>query len=492
MLNSIDFVIVFIYIIFTVVLGIVYRGKQENADDYFTSSGTMTSFFYSILVGLSIAASLFSGITFVGFTGIILKHGIGIILGIFTMPIWYFVLRYWFIPKYLGMKPSCPFDVVEKRFGSSIRTVTSSLYVMIRIGWIATLIYAPTLAFMAAAGLSDRWLWPIVIIIGFSSTLYTVYGGFKGVIVTEALQFLMIFLGIALSLYFIVIKIPVPFSEVFVFLKTTEQFKLVDFSFSPEKLFNFWPVIFGFGLALLNGYVADQICLQRYIASGNAKAATRSFGFNIVGSMVVMILLGIVALMLLAWYNFVPDENIPQNSDKIFLYFAATKLPVGIVGVLLAALLAATMSSMASGINTLSYCLTMDFRMRFGKKIDSKEQLIFAKKSGWYIGTISTICAGLVSYLGQLFEIITIIGGLLGTPVFLVILLSVTKLQVKPKILLATMVVSIVTSVVVFVSPFAATWIFPISFLIAVCFLSIISLVVFISSERNSIPQSAN
>ncbi len=366
MLHYSDIVIICVYLSGTALIGILSRGRQRDIDDYFLASRGMGSVFQTILVGLSLAATMFSGISFLAFPSVVYSDGIGMLLAIIMLPFMYFILHYWFLPRFFKVSHSHPYGIIEKNLGPNIRTIAAGMYVLLRIGWMAALIYAPTIAIIAAAGLSSTWLIPLILVIGITGTVYTTIGGIRGVIVTDALQFVIIAVGIAFTIGLILFKIPADFPTMVGFLKENGSLKLLDFSLDPKKVFTVWSIGIGMTVSRCGQYMADQMSLQRYIASGDVRASSRSFLINVFGAMGVTALLVFVGLLIRAWYHFVPDENLPIKVDKIFPYFVASQLPRGLTGIVLAALLAATISSMTSGINTLAATITFDFKTRAG------------------------------------------------------------------------------------------------------------------------------
>jgi len=447
----------------TITIGIIYRGRQEDATDYFMAGGAMRSVFQSLLVGLSIAATLFSGISFLSYPSVAYSSGAIILLALICFPVSWFVLRYWFLPRFLGSGTKYPYDVIENRLGPGVRTSASVMYVLLRIGWMAALIYVPTIAVMAAAGLAPGWFWPLVLIIGLCSTFYTVFGGIRGVIITDAMQFVIIAVGIIITVVYILFNIPARGSEIFTRIKESGALK-VDFSLSLKAI-TFWALLIGYNVSTLAMYLADQMSLQRYMASGEMKAACRSFAFNITGAMVVVILLVTVGMSLSVWYHFVPDPKLPSEVDKIFPYFISTRLPVGVSGLLLAAILAATVSSMTSGINTLAATVTLDFRMRFGDEMTARQQLFFARVVSLVIGLCATVIAGFVGKLGTIFEITQTILGLFLGPLLTCIIFSVTSIRVNRAFLSVGMAAGVVAGAIAVIGlEWTGLWAAPVAF----------------------------
>lgn len=433
-MSPIDITIIFVYLAATLGIGIAYRGKQENAEDFFTAGGGMKSQFQTIIVGFSIAATLFSGISFVMYPATVFKTGIPVLFVLVSFPIGWVVLRYWFLPHFLSLGVKHPYDVIERKFGPNVRTINAVLYTGQRIGWMAILIYAPTLAILAATGLDEKWTWPIIILIGIGSTIYTAIGGIRGVIITDAMQFVVIALGVAMTVIFILFKLPVSMGEIIGDLKTEGAFDL-NFSWNPKVELGVWGVILGATASNIANWTSDQMSLQRYLANGDAKSACKSTVSNLIGSFFVVLLLGCVGLALAAWFHYNPDPLLPMKdgeviSDKVFPYFISKNLPIGASGFLLAAILAATISSMTSGVNTLASTITFDFRLRYGGPLTPQEQLKFGRITSIVVGIVSTIIAGVVGNLGTIFEMAQLILGLFAGPIFVCVLLSITKLKV--------------------------------------------------------------
>ncbi len=432
MLSTLDLLIIVVYLGVVITVGLLARGSQRSAADYFTAGGGLGTFFGSLLVGLSIAATLFSGISFLAYPSVVYTHGVILFVGValICMPVAWLVL-WWFLPRYLKHSHAQPYDVIEQAFGPGTRTLAATLYFMMRIGWMAALIYAPSMAIMAAARLDPVWFWPVVLTIGLTSTAYTVLGGIRSVIVTDAIQFCVIAAGVAMTIGYIVWRLPVAMSSVLPDLRQTGHFHWLDLSLNPADPLTFWTVAIGVTVANLGNYVADQMSLQRYLANGNPRSALRSFTINVIGVIVVLLLLVGVGLAINVWYRVTDDPNLPSAVDQIFPYFIASELPSGVSGLLLAALIAATMSSMTSGINTLAGAATMDFRTRLGPTMTAKGQLHFGRWASLIIGLVCTAIAGVVHRLGTLFDLTQIILGVFAGPLLVCLLLSVGPVRLS-------------------------------------------------------------
>ncbi|MCC6682671.1 MAG: hypothetical protein IT445_17360 [Phycisphaeraceae bacterium] len=466
----IDLAVIIAYVSLCIVAGIAYSGRPQNAADYFVAGGKMRGWFNSCLVGLSIAATLFSGISFIMLPSVFFSGGTAFALGLLSFPVAWIVLRFWFLPRYLGGPPGQqPYDIIERRFGATVRTAAAVMFLFMRIAWMAALIYAPTIAILGAWQLDRSWFWVIVLTIGLSSTFYTVIGGIRGVIFTDALQFLIIGLGIVFTVGFIIVKLPVSISEG---VNSVVDVGLFDtFNVSPSfTTMTVWAVLAATIVGNLGNYIGDQMSLQRYLACGDIRESSRSFLINVCGCAVVFLMLAVGGIALKMWYLAVPDESLPSNADQVFPYFIATRLPVGVTGLLVAAILAATMSSMTSGINTVAAVITLDFRMRFrrGHPMTDAQQLRFSRISSLVIGVIATLSAGLVGKIGSIFDIVQTLLGALMCPLFACVVLSALRVPLAPKAVLSGMVLGTIAGWIVAWSPMTSLWVGPSAFAVAI------------------------
>lgn len=464
-MHLLDYCIIAIHFIASVSIGIACRGKQRDINDYFTGSGTLGGALGTLLIGFSIAATLFSGISFLAYPSVVYSSGMRVFPVVICLIPSYFILRYWFLPRFLNLGYRQPYAHIESHYGPTVRRLTSVLYILYRVGWMGALIYVPTLMIIAAMQLSEDWFWPLVLVIGLSSTLYTVIGGIRGVIVTDALQFVIIMFGVLFCLLYILFNIDVPAGRIVSDLREDGALTLFDFSLDLSQPFTIWTIGIGLTITNLAIYTGDQMSLQRYLASSSPKNATRSFGANIVGATLVLLLLFMVGLLITAWYRYHPDPALPEMADKVFPYFAATQLPMGIAGLLIAAILAATMSSMTSGINILANSITSDFYAPAHPGKSKHEMLRFARWASLGIGLAATVVSGFVRHLGTIWDMVQIFGGTLLGPIFVVVLTATFRWRVRPGAVLVALPTAMVVGIAVSRSGAATLWIIPASIL---------------------------
>jgi Na+/proline symporter len=486
-MHWIDVGIMILYLVGCAAAGMLARGRGGDAEDYFTAKGGLNTWFSTIVVGLSIAGTFFSGISFIAYPSVVYSNGIllpfwGLLV---SMPICYFVLRYWFLPRYLAGGWRFPYEILESRFGASTRTAAASLYILMRIGWMAAMIYAPTIAIMTMGNLDKSWFWPIVLITGIVNTLYTVVSGIRGVIVTEAIQMLVIMLGVGATIAAAWWQLPISASTALADLSNSGKLNPFNFTLDFKTGLTFWTVLIGATVANLTNYIGDQMSLQRYLATGNVKAASRSFAVNIIGVVIVVGLLTTVGLSLFVYYAHTSDPTLPTKADQIFPHFVATRLPVGVAGLLLAALMAAT--SIPSGINTLAAVLTLDFHARIDRNMTERKQLWCGRVYSLVIGLAATGAAGIVSSLGSLFELSQIILGVFAGPLLSCIVVAVAGWRCSGLAMIAGMMLGWLAGVGVTLSGASAMWVAPAAALTTVVAALVITRVLGLFGHREAV-----
>ncbi len=155
------------------------------------------------------------------------------------------------------------------------------------------------------------------------------------------------------------------------------------------------------------------------------------------------------------------DQAPPEAADRVFPTFVSTYLPPGAPGIIFAAILAATMSSMTSGINSLAGCLTMDFVGRLKPNYGHREKLFFARGASIMIGVLATLAAGLVQHMGSIFDISqAVIGVFLGT-LLACMLFTISFLKVSSRLMMAGMLSGTVAGWFVAFSAASSLWVAP-------------------------------
>src|ERR1051325_11658759 len=199
--------------------------------------------------------------------------------------------------------------------------------------------------------------------------------------------------------------------------------------------------------------------LQRYLVTGDVRAASRSFAVNVIGVVVVVVLLTLVGLSMRAYYTYTNDPTLPASADEIFPHFVSPRLPTGAAGLLLAALLAAT--GIPSGINALAAVLTLDFHARIRTGMTAAQQVWWGRFYSLLIGLLATIAAGIVSKLGTLFELSQTILGLFAGPLLSCVVIAVGVWHCTGRAMVIGLLLGWMAGAAVRWSGAAAPWVAP-------------------------------
>ena len=364
-LTNLDVVVVIIYVVFLSAIGIYFFRRQTSREEYLMGGRSM----HWMLLGGSMMATLLSTITFLSVPGEMIRFGIALMSGIIAIPLFIPVANYILIPVLRRRSITSAYEYLEERFDVRFRVLTAFIFVLRTIIWMGLIIYTCSFAVSVITG----WdLYVTIVIAGLVTTLYTTAGGLRTVVWTDNLQ-LVILLGGALAIP-IVIGFSIDTGPVSWWRTFSEagRAQIPLFSWDLTVRITLVGIVmsnFFWNICTLGG---DQVVVQRYLSCPNLSAARKTvWTFGLFNFIVVVALL-FCGLSLFAFYAVRSglsiqafQEQIATEADQIMPMFIVDELPPGISGLLLAALLAAAMSSLSSGINSISGVVVSDFFERF-------------------------------------------------------------------------------------------------------------------------------
>ncbi len=301
--------------------------------------------------------------------------------------------------------------------------------------YLALAIYAPALALMEVTG----WpFWISVLMMGMISTAYTVMGGMKAVIITDTLQFLILCGGILLILGFAIHHTPGGLSIIWRVAVHDGKTRLVDFSFDPRDRITIWAAILGGTCFNLVQLVTDQIAVQRYLTAPTLRDTKRALWLKFWVTLPLIGLFYITGTVLYGYYRvnsalvpplansqLVPYLSQPASvpgtaalpNDRLLPYFITHQLPTPLPGLLIAAILGATIAVVSAGTNALATAALMDFGKTTAPARTEAKLVLRARCLTALFGLIPTLMAlFIMQYLGSLIEAIITISGVFGGP----------------------------------------------------------------------------
>ncbi len=404
----IDWIILCLYAISTIGLGWYFGRKQSDTSEYFVGSGNMNP----ILIGVSLFATLLSTITYLALPGETLGKGPIYLSNYIAYPFIYVVIGFVILPVYMRLRVTSAYELLENRLGISIRMLGAGLFLLLRLVWMSLLVYltAQAIAIMIGVG-EDKVPW-IILVTGIFAITYTSLGGLKAVVITDLMQTVLLYGGALLVIGTISWKM-----GGFGWFPTEWQSDVWDsqplFSFDPSTRVTVVGTVISVFLWMVCTAAGDQVSVQRFMATKDARTARRATAMQLTVSAIVGLTLGIVGMALLGYFQANPDllpgeGTLASQADKIFPHFIAFHLPPVITGLVVSGLFAAAMSSIDSGVNSITAVVMTDFLDRFGMKPETeKKHIRFARILAVVIGVVVVLLSAVVKYIPGNFMAVT-------------------------------------------------------------------------------------
>ncbi len=370
-LTPLDWAIIAVYGIGTLLMGWYYGRRQKSTKEYFVGSGKMNP----LLVGVSLFATLLSTISYLSMPGESLGKGPVNMMSMFAFPLVFFVVGYGILPLYMKQKVTSAYELLEERLGKSVRLLGAIMFITLRLFWMSLLIFLTAKALTIMLGVEEDWIPWIAIATGLVAVTYTTMGGLRAVVVTDFVQTVLLFGGAWLVIATITYRlggigwIPTEWNPAW----DTQPL----YSLDPATRVTVLGTLLNYTVWYICTSGGDQTSVQRFMATSDASAARKAFATQLSVSVMVAITLGLVGFAMLAYFEQYPERlgtglTIQDNADEIFPHFIAFHLPPGISGLVVAAMFAAAMSSVDSGVNSISAVLMTDIVDQAGLAPNSK------------------------------------------------------------------------------------------------------------------------
>lgn len=444
--SLIDYILFAGYLLASVLVGVMFVKEQRTMKDFFLAGRSMGS----VVVAISVLAALFSGVSYLGAPAEVYANGFGfawILLAYFiATPITtIFILPFFYQSRFITA-----YHYLEERFSLPVRLLASGLFILRVLLWLGAATYAPALALQQATGLPLEFS---ILATGVLTTLYTMMGGMKAVIWTDVMQFVVLFGGQVVIVVVALGKIPGGVAEVFEVAKNHGQ-ALPSTSLDPTARLTWANVLIGGAVLHLVQMAADQVSVQRYMTARDLKTAQRGLWIKLAALVPVIGLFYGTGSVLRAFYNHAPDPLAGKEigrADQILPWFVMHELPTGMPGVLIAAVFAASMSTISAGLNSLASATMVDFQQRLTSKPlpDDERQIRHARLWTLLYGSLVIVLSFLVAKLGTLVEATNIIIGLVGGPTLGMFVAGIFVRRIQPAPVLVSAATGFILSLLV-------------------------------------------
>jgi SSS family solute:Na+ symporter len=389
----IDYSIIILSVAVAIYIGMYFSRRQKTSDKFFTGGRNIPPW----AIGISIMATLISSITFLAYPAAAYKSNWILLVQGLMVPLVLVGLVGYIVPLFRRTIGISTYEYFEKRFGLPARMYSSVAFILMHFSKLGTVVYLMSLALgtmMGADILTTIWIVTIAIIV------ITFYGGLEGVIWMDVFQGIWLMLGGLICIGIILFVPSGGPAEVFRVMNEADKISFGPYDMDFARLTFIVMAINGIFYALQK-YGTDQTIVQRYLAAKSDKEAIRASLIGVLLSVPLWAMFMFIGSALFAFYKLSPGL-LPEGmlSEGVFPHFITTQLPVGVKGFIIAALIAAAISTIASDINCLSAIGVEDFYSRFNKKLTDKNKLRMAKIIIVVSGLLSAVIATIYYYWG--------------------------------------------------------------------------------------------
>ncbi|WP_166823349.1 sodium:solute symporter family transporter [Thalassoroseus pseudoceratinae] len=471
-MHPLDFVTVAGYLVLMLGLGFVF-GRNQSRQEFFLAGHSMGW----IPVGLSVMATLFSSNSFVFYPsaafGDSLRIGLSLVAFTFMTPIVVWV----FIPVYSRLGVETAYEYLEMRYHVSVRTLASGLFIFLRIGWMASATYAASVVVSSVMEVPQT---AVIIVLGLVSIGYTMLGGLRAVMWTDVLQFVVFAVTILLTLGLVMELTGFGPSQLFDTYFANRKNLVVDFSPSLTLKHGSWAILIGVFLEGLSAFGVDQVAVQRYLSSKNERTSQWGAALNLAAMWIVLPGLLMIGVGLFAYYAQNPTDLASGSlaeamaadetlADRALPEFVQLHFPAGLAGLFLAALMAAIMSSIDSGVHSVTTALIVDFRDRLvphWRPTNERGEVRFIRGLIVLIGGLAIALACYVETLGDdVFDVGKKLTAAFGGPLLAIFLLALFSRRTTTRgVLLSVIVSTILTLVLMYTQDWYSVWYWPVGF----------------------------
>jgi SSS family solute:Na+ symporter len=365
-LSHLDFAIIALYLAGITLFGLRFRKKQRTLRDYFLAGRDIPWW----AIALSIVAAETSTLTIISIPGLAYDTNLTFLQVVMGYVVGRVVISIVLLPHYFRGDLYTAYELIERRFGHGLRSVTAGLFLLTRAAAEGVRVYAVSIVVSIALGTGEV---ASIAIITALTVIYTFEGGLAAVIWTDVVQTAIYVSGTLVGLFTLVHLVPGGWSAIHAAAAGAGKLQIFDFRGSIWIPYTFWAGVIGGSFFTVASHGTDQLIVQRLLAARGQKQSATALVSSGLAVLFQFALFLIVGIMLWAYYR-VPSA-VFGKPDRIYPTFIVTQMPHGISGLLIAAILAAAMSNLSAALNSLSSSAIMDFYARLRPQADEKTKM---------------------------------------------------------------------------------------------------------------------
>ncbi len=397
MLSILDIAIIIGYLATLIVIGYFSGRDNKDQEDYFLASRNMPW----LPIALSVAATAISANGFIGGPGWAYTDGMFPFMVNVTIPLAILFALAVTTPVIFRMRVTSVYEYVEKRFGNFTKTLTILQFFINSLIQASSMVYIPVLLLEMITGWSFFVLVPLVVIV---AIVYTLLGGIKAVIWTDALQMVVVFFAVIMVVITALEGIGLGLMDTMAVAAEAGKLKILDFTWDITVTNAFWATLIGGTFMWIRYFCFDQAQVQRVLTAKSLKSAKNSFVVSAIVMNVVYFLMLFVGVILYVYY----DGKVFETSNEIMISFILYEMPIGIVGVIIAGVFAASMSSVDSILNSMATVFSKDVYEKYMNK-GKTSSLAQSKYITIVIGVVITIFV-MVGFNGSVKSVLDLVG----------------------------------------------------------------------------------
>lgn len=382
-LNALDVGVIAVYLAGVTLFGLRFRNQPRTVRNYYLANNNTPWW----AISLSIVAAETSTLTIISIPGLAYDQDFRFLQLVFGYLIGRILVSFVFIPQYFRGELVTAYQLMERRFGPRLRTLTSGIFLVTRAAAEGVRVFAVAIVVRIALGsllshLSDfdRDLCAIALVTLFT-LIYTFEGGMAAVIWTDVAQLAVCVAGTMVGLFTILHLVPGGWATIGAVAGHADKFRVLDFSWNFHATYTLWSGVIGGTFLTMATHGTDQLIVQRLLSARSERQSKVALITSGVAVLFLFSLFLLVGAMLFVFYRLSPPANAFQRTDTIFPAFIVDHMPHGISGLLISAILAAAMSNLSAALNSLSSASVIDFYARLRPQSSDQLRLKLSRRA---------------------------------------------------------------------------------------------------------------
>lgn len=389
-LALIDYAMIIAYFVVIFLIGVYFSRKQDTSAEF--SLGNRQVKWWA--AGISMFATGASAISFIAIPALAFSTNLVWLFPLVAMIPGYFVTAYLIYPMLRRLEIASTYEYLERRFSRALRVI-ASLQAIIFQSFVraAVVLLLPSLAISSVTGIN---VYTSVLIMGVVTTIYTAIGGFEAVIWTEVLQAVLMLLAPLAIIWVCIASLPGGMGEFWSTGLAYSKFDFAVLSWDPTVP-ALWVLVLGTFLTATVASAGDQPVIQRVFSAPLPEVRKVNATFTICG-IIIGIMTNVMGIAIFAYFRAHPEMLDPlSQNDQIVPLFVTQAMPLAFPGIVIAAIFAAAMSTVASSMNSVATIFTEDFYVKLRPQSSDRERLLTLKIGSYVVGVIGTVMALLLA-----------------------------------------------------------------------------------------------